>query len=86
MRTVGVSELKTRTSEIIRNVRENRISYTITFRGKPVGVLLPLEKNEEVAPREDQDPWSVLEGLRDKMAQMLRPEKSLTEALSETRR
>lgn len=86
MRTVGVGELKTRTSEIIRNVRENRISYTITFRGKPVGVLLPLEKNEEVAPRKDQDPWSVLEGLRDKMAQMPRPEKSLTEALSETRR
>ena len=43
MPDVGVRELKTRASEIIRSVRENRARYTITYRGQPVGVLMPLE-------------------------------------------
>ncbi|MYH62505.1 MAG: type II toxin-antitoxin system Phd/YefM family antitoxin [Caldilineaceae bacterium SB0675_bin_29] len=86
MRTVGVSELKTHTSEIIRNVRENRISFTITFRGRPVGVLLPIEEDEKVVPGKDQDSWSELERLREEFARRPRPEKSLTEALTEMRR
>ena len=44
MPDVGVRELKTRASEIIRSVRENRARYTITYRGQPVGVLMPLEQ------------------------------------------
>lgn len=86
MRTVGVSELKTHTSEIIRNVRENRISFTITFRGRPVGVLLPIDEDEKVVPGKDQDSWSELERLREEFARRPRPEKSLTEALTEMRR
>jgi prevent-host-death family protein len=49
MPDVGVRELKTRASEIVRNVRDHRARYTITYRGRPVGVLLPLE---EVPPAE----------------------------------
>ncbi len=86
MRAVGVRELKTHTSKIIRNVRENRISYTITYRGKPVGILLPYEADIEVAPDRDQDSWSDLEKLREEFAKLPRPEKSLTEALTEMRR
>ncbi len=86
MRTVGVSELKTHTSEIIRNVRKNRISYTITYRGKPIGVLLPIEGNEGFVSGKNQDSWSALEKLREELARRPRPEKSLTEALSEMRR
>ena len=86
MRTVGVSELKTHTSEIIRNVRENRISFTITFRGRPVGVLLPIDEDEKIVPGKDQDSWSELERLREEFARRPRPEKSLTEALTEMRR
>ena len=44
MPDVGVRELKTHASEIIRNVRESRARYTITYRGQPVGVLMPLEQ------------------------------------------
>lgn len=86
MRTVGVRELKTHTSRIIRNVRENRVSYTITYRGKPVGILLPFEADIAVAPDRDQDSWSELEKLREEFARRPRPEKSLTEALTEMRR
>ena len=43
MPDVGVRELKTRASEIIRDVRERRARYIITYRGRPVGILEPLE-------------------------------------------
>jgi len=44
MPDIGVRELKARASEIVRNVRDARARYTITYRGKPVGVLIPLEQ------------------------------------------
>ena len=43
MPDVGVRELKIRASEIVRDVRERRARYVITYRGRPVGVLAPLE-------------------------------------------
>ena len=45
MPDLGVRELKARASEIIRSVRDNRARYTITYRGRPVGVLMPLEQS-----------------------------------------
>ncbi len=86
MRAIGVNELKIHASEIMRKVREERVSYTITYRGKPVGVLLPLKENGDVSQEKDQDSWSKLEEIREKMSSLPRPEKSLTEALSEMRR
>ena len=43
---IGVRELKVKTSEIVRNVRQRRVSYIITYRGRPVGLLSPLEDQE----------------------------------------
>ena len=43
MPDIGVRELKTHASEIIRNVRDHRTRYTITYRGRAVGLLTPLE-------------------------------------------
>jgi prevent-host-death family protein len=39
---IGVRELKARASEIVRKVHDERVRYTITRRGKPVGLILPL--------------------------------------------
>jgi len=44
MPNVGVRELKTNASEIVRHVREQRAQYVITYRGQPVGLLMPLEE------------------------------------------
>lgn len=44
MRDIGVRELKARASEIVRNVWKRRARYTITYRGRAVGMLLPLDK------------------------------------------
>lgn len=86
MRAIGVYDLKTHASEIMRKVREERIAYTITYRGKPFGVQLPLEEHGDVDPGKHRDAWANLEKLRERMARMPRPEKSLTEALAEMRR
>ena len=45
MPEVSVLELKGRASEIIREVREQRTRYVITDRGRPVGLLIPLEES-----------------------------------------
>jgi len=47
MPKVGVRELKNRTSEILRAVREERAEYIITYQGRPMAVLLPIDIDEE---------------------------------------
>jgi prevent-host-death family protein len=86
MEEIGVRELKTHASEILRKVREERVRYTVTYRGKPIGVLVPLEENGEIPQEAKPDPWAKLEQLREKMAALPKPEKSLTDVLSEMRR
>ena len=43
MPTVGIRELKSQASEIIRQVREDRVEYLVTLRGEPVATLSPVE-------------------------------------------
>ena len=45
MPQVGIRELKNETSEIIRAVREEQAEYIVTYRGRPVAVILPLDEN-----------------------------------------
>jgi prevent-host-death family protein len=42
---VGVRELKNRATEIVRQVRENQAEYVITYYGRPVAVLLPIDES-----------------------------------------
>ena len=44
--TVGVRELKNRTSRVIRAVCEEMVEYVVTLRGEPVAVLRPLTAEE----------------------------------------
>ena len=46
MTEVGIRELKTQASDIIRRVREDNETYIVTYRGKPVAKLEPLEDTE----------------------------------------
>ncbi|MDI6822438.1 MAG: hypothetical protein QMD66_06240 [Actinomycetota bacterium] len=36
---VGVRELKTKTSEILRTLREEKKEYILTYKGRPCGCL-----------------------------------------------
>lgn len=49
MPEIGIRQLKNEASEIIRAVREERVEYIVTLRGKPVAVLRPLAPVEKDA-------------------------------------
>lgn len=52
MTEVGIRELKTQASDIIRRVRENNESYVVTYRGRPVARLEPLEDTQAQVARD----------------------------------
>lgn len=62
MPEVGVRELKVHTSKILRNLRRRRARYVVTYRGKPVALLMPLERTEITSPESDS-PGSVWQEL-----------------------
>jgi prevent-host-death family protein len=90
MPDVGVRELKARASEIVRNVRERRARYVITYRGRPVGLLIPLD---EVPPTfsisagvSARAVWEELTRLGEEIGRGWRSPLTSAELLSEMRR
>jgi prevent-host-death family protein len=89
MSEIGVRELKTRASEIVRAVRDRRARYLVTYRGRPVGMLLPLGDAEryELAPEERRGAaWKELVALGQKIGEGWQSEMTGVEILSEMRR
>ena len=90
MTSVGVRELKARASEIIRAVRERRARYLITYRGRPVGVLLPLDETslDEGVAREAQGAsvWEELTQLGKEIGRGWHSPATSAELLSKMRR
>jgi prevent-host-death family protein len=91
---VGVRELKNQTTEIIRDVRENQAEYVVTYHGRPIAVLLPVDEAwleaearraaEAVAP--GNDVWAELEAIRQEIGRSWQSEKTGVELVSEQRR
>jgi prevent-host-death family protein len=90
MPEVGVRELKARASEIIREVREQRTRYVITHRGRPVGLLIPLEESGASALPAAGEPttaaWDDLVRLGEEIGRGWRSPLTSAELLSEMRR
>ncbi len=85
MPEVGVRELKTHASQIIRQVWKQRARYVITYRGRPVGLLMPLD---EAAPGEEAsaDAWETLTRLGEEIGRGWLSPQTSTELLSSMRR
>ena len=89
MPDVGVRELKARASEIIRSVREGRVRYTITYRGRPVGILMPLEQPGESTNGDagtGETAWEELVHLGKEIGRGWQSPRTSTELLSDMRR
>jgi prevent-host-death family protein len=84
MPEIGIRELKTRISQVVRAVKEHRARYVIRVRGKPVALLIPADA-EPPSPRAD-DVWARLERLGKEVAERWASDKSAVEVLSEMRR
>ena len=90
MPDVGVRELKTRASEIVRDVRERRARYVITYRGQPVGLLLPLDEAGQVEAmaggEQGANVWEELTRLGEEIGRGWQSPLTGAELLSEMRR
>lgn len=85
MPEVGVRELKVRASEIVRDLRDRGTRYIITYRGRPVGVLVPLEE-ARLSETSGSDPWAELVRLGEEIGQGWRSPLTGAELLSGMRR
>ena len=83
MITVGVRELKQRTSELIRLVREERREIKITFHGKVIARLIPVES---MPAEEELNSWAELDELATKIGKYWPSNVSAVEAVMEGRR
>ncbi len=43
MPTIGVRELREHTTEVLRQVREQKAEYIVTHQGRPVALILPID-------------------------------------------
>lgn len=46
MPMIGIRELRERTADILRQVREEKAEYIITYKGRPIAILLPLAEQQ----------------------------------------
>jgi prevent-host-death family protein len=46
-KSVGVRELKTHGARILRQVRDSQTSYLVTHRGRTIGVILPVDEEDD---------------------------------------
>jgi prevent-host-death family protein len=84
-REIGVRELKIRASAIVRGVAEQRASYTVTRRGRPVGILAPLDLAPP-APDGHDAAWARLFVAAREVADGCRPSRSAVRDLERSRR
>lgn len=88
MPEAGVRELKIHASQILRRVRDRKARYIITYRGRPVAVLGPLEQPsaEHAAPAGGASAWEDLMRLGAEIGKGWRSPLTSAEMLSKTRR
>jgi len=57
MNDIGIRELKAHASELVKHVAEDQATYTITRRGRTVGVLAPADFLAGGAERGGDEAW-----------------------------
>ena len=77
--------MKSRASQVVRAVKEERARYVITQRGKPVATIIPMDA---ILPekKSDDEVWERLMQLGEQISKGWKNEKSAVEILSEMRR
>jgi prevent-host-death family protein len=85
MAEVGIRELKQRTSEVLRRVREQREAINITHRGRVVARLVPVEETSEKTD-ETSKVWADMDRLAQEIGTRWPEGVSAVEAVREQRR
>jgi len=85
MPSVGVRELKQRTSEILRQVREEGVEFEVTHRGRVIARLIPVTPSRPTEA-EFADIWTDLDRLAAEIGARWPASMTAAEAVSEERR
>jgi prevent-host-death family protein len=81
---IGIRELKSRASELVQSVKEERARYVITQRGKPAALIIPLDA---APPEKSEDRvWESLTAIGEELSKGWEGDKSAVELLAEIRR
>lgn len=83
---IGVRDLKAHASAIIRRVWKKKDHYVLTYRGRPVGLISPIEQANAHTKPSSEAVWDELDRIASRIADGWRSRKSSVEILSEMRR
>ena len=86
MKDIGIRQLKARASELVRHVAEQHATYTITRRGRAVGILAPPDFLAPKAKAAGQEAWQRLLALADKASKQGGRRRSAVKELAAMRR
>jgi prevent-host-death family protein len=84
MITVGIRQLRQEASELVRKVREEGQEVQITYRGKPVALLIPVERASTEEGKANC--WATLDRLAAEIGARWPEGVSAVEAVAEGRR
>jgi len=84
--SVGVRELKQRTSEVLRKVRERQERVEVTLRGEVVAMLVPVGRRRARKPRGGSAVWTDVDRLAREVTARWPRGIGAAEAVSEGRR
>jgi len=86
MASVGVRELKQRTSEVLRRLRERGEPVDVTFRGEVVARLVPVVRRRSGRPRAAAAVWTEIDRLAEEIGARWPDGVSAADAVAEQRR
>jgi prevent-host-death family protein len=82
MRYVTAKELRLHTRQILEQARDGE-QVAVTFRGKPIALLVPFDEGAELSARAYEEAWGEIEVA---LARSRSPFRTAEEALRATRR
>jgi len=85
VKEVGIRELKQRTSDILRRVREGKETVTITYRGRVVAHLVPAE-DREARRAEAESVWADMDDLAEEVGALWPARVSAVDSVQDQRR
>ena len=91
MPLIGVRELRNRTSEVLRQVREEGAEYVVTYQGRPIAVLLSVDEERieaamvQVGKQSTTGGWEAYAQLAEQTREAWPAEKRTQELLDEIR-
>ena len=85
MDSVGINELKRDTSSVLRRVRLNKETIEVTYRGKVVARIVPIQNQDEVPKRKCEDIWKEMDQLSDRISRQWPEGVSSVDAVRERR-